>query len=261
MGDPYYNQAAIWDRDLAAQPAFREKLELFRRLIPGDVTTILDAGCGNGAFANALASRYQVTGLDSSAVALSHVRCSTVQADCAAMPLADRSFDLVLCSEVLEHLDDATLAATVREIARVARRHVLLSVPNREQLALRHVRCPSCGEVFHIYRHVQSFDSARLPALFPGFRAADPCICGAPQPTDWPAWMLRCRDRLGLYWRATPDQFPLCPRCGNTIFAPKRVAVELALRVAFRALRFPAEVLGRRRGDWLVILLTRSDST
>jgi SAM-dependent methyltransferase len=39
----------------------------------------------------------------------------------------DASVDLVLCLEVLEHLDDP--ARAMRELVRVARRHLLLSVP------------------------------------------------------------------------------------------------------------------------------------
>jgi ubiquinone/menaquinone biosynthesis C-methylase UbiE len=44
-----------------------------------------------------------------------------------ALPFADRSFDAVLCMEVLEHLQHP--ADAVRELARVARDVVVLSVP------------------------------------------------------------------------------------------------------------------------------------
>src|SRR6185503_4035992 len=43
------------------------------------------------------------------------------------LPFADSSFVLVLCLEVLEHLDDP--AAAVRELARVAAAGVVVSVP------------------------------------------------------------------------------------------------------------------------------------
>lgn len=51
--------------------------------------------------------------------------------DAAALGFADRSFDLVVACEVLEHLPDPGRA--LGEMARVARRAVLLSVP-REPL-------------------------------------------------------------------------------------------------------------------------------
>ena len=52
-----------------------------------------------------------------------HRVCASV----LSLPFAARSFDTVTCLEVLEHLDDP--AAAVRELARVARRAVVVSVP------------------------------------------------------------------------------------------------------------------------------------
>ena len=48
-----------------------------------------------------------------------------------ALPFRDDSFDTVLCSEVLEHLEHPVDA--LRELNRVARRHIILTVP-REPL-------------------------------------------------------------------------------------------------------------------------------
>lgn len=44
------------------------------------------------------------------------------------LPFDDRSFDAVVCSEVLEHLDN--LHAMFGELVRVSRRNVLISLPN-----------------------------------------------------------------------------------------------------------------------------------
>ncbi len=48
-------------------------------------------------------------------------------ADIVSLPFRDDQFDLVLAIEVLEHVDDPD--AALREVARVARRDVVLSVP------------------------------------------------------------------------------------------------------------------------------------
>jgi SAM-dependent methyltransferase len=47
---------------------------------------------------------------------------------CTALPFEDRSFDTVMCIEVLEHLTN--LHALARDLFRVADRHVLISLPN-----------------------------------------------------------------------------------------------------------------------------------
>ena len=99
-------------------------------------STILDAGCGEGFFSDFLARRndnWSVTGTDLSADAIAYAhklfgsRVQFATANIYQLPFKDNSFDVVVCSEVLEHLDDPLLALT--EIIRVARTGVVLSVP------------------------------------------------------------------------------------------------------------------------------------
>ena len=98
--------------------------------------SILDAGCGEGFVAARIGERMPgvaIAGIDPSASAVSYARerfgahAAFEVGSAYALPYADNSFDLVLCSEVLEHLDRPE--AALAEIARVARQHVLLSVP------------------------------------------------------------------------------------------------------------------------------------
>jgi SAM-dependent methyltransferase len=51
-----------------------------------------------------------------------------LHAQAERLPFRDASFDLVVCVEVLEHLQDPE--AGLRELARVSSRHLLLSVPH-----------------------------------------------------------------------------------------------------------------------------------
>lgn len=94
----------------------------------------LDAGCGEGETLVRLGPLLgeRVCAVDLSAYSVDRVaeRLPAVDARVASvtdLPFADASFDLVLCLEVLEHLDDP--AAAVRELARVAAADVVVSVP------------------------------------------------------------------------------------------------------------------------------------
>ena len=118
----YYEQSELWDDDFLNVPVQRQRMAETIALIPADVQTILDTGCGNGVFVNALSSIYQVMGLDLSREALKHVRTEKIQGSIGRLPFDTESFDLVTCLEVLEHLPCETFARALTEIERVAKK-------------------------------------------------------------------------------------------------------------------------------------------
>lgn len=62
-----------------------------------------------------------------------------------ALPFPGGAFDVVMCCQVLEHIPFASFSVAVRELGRVARRAVFLSVPDvRRYFAVR-VRLPKLG--------------------------------------------------------------------------------------------------------------------
>jgi ubiquinone/menaquinone biosynthesis C-methylase UbiE len=98
--------------------------------------TILDAGCGEGFTLAKLQKEgigKHLEGIDYSLDAINlgrknHPSLSLKQGDIYKLPYKDNSFDLVICSEVLEHLEYPKKA--LGEIKRVSKRYCLLSVPN-----------------------------------------------------------------------------------------------------------------------------------
>ncbi len=252
----YYEQAGLWSRDHSAIPSYREKTEVFKKIIPPGVRSVLDVGCGNGAIANVLAEEYSVVGLDASRTALTHLRTPTIEASATAMPVESDSFDLALCSEMLEHLNEDDFRKTIKEIKRVATRYILISVPNDEDIAQRHVECPRCGASAHVYDHVQSFDVENATGMFlPEYRAAAIKLCGEHQPPNYPKWLLRIRqERLGVFWRVTDNCFPMCLLCGNTDYRPRRpIADFLGRSITTLACRILTSMTPRRL-DWIVVL-------
>lgn len=95
---------------------------------------ILEVGAGEGEIARTLASRYPdagITILDLPDPELAgewkSLDATATHGDAGHLPFPDRTFDLVLAIEVLEHVEEPD--AALREIARVARGAVVVSVP------------------------------------------------------------------------------------------------------------------------------------
>lgn len=105
--------------------------ELVEEASPG---SLVEVGCGPGDLAASLdpEGRLPYVGTDLSLVEVltagrRQPERRFLPASAYALPLPDRSADLVVACEVLEHLDEP--AAALAEAARVARRHLLVSVP------------------------------------------------------------------------------------------------------------------------------------
>lgn len=102
---------------------------------PLDPDSVLDAGCGEGETVGRLADCLprRVAGIDvrDDCVAFTRQRFPWMEVSRQSvykLAFPDRSFDLVLCLEVLEHLDEP--AAALSELSRVSRRDLVLSVPH-----------------------------------------------------------------------------------------------------------------------------------
>ncbi|HEY7032714.1 MAG TPA: methyltransferase domain-containing protein [Thermomicrobiales bacterium] len=133
-----------------ANPLQRRLIDRFHRVIVAKIAgltpeTFLDAGCGEGFVAEILLRQLpglKITGFDFNpaavAVASQKVPNATFQtASIFDIPFADGSFDVVGCFEVLEHQEDPS--AALRELARVAHRAVVLSVPHEPYFSLSNV--------------------------------------------------------------------------------------------------------------------------
>jgi glycosyltransferase involved in cell wall biosynthesis/SAM-dependent methyltransferase len=138
-------------------------------LLPENVDSILDVGCGNGYISNALAGRYTVVGVDISAVALRHLKVPGCLASVAQLPCANDAFDLVIASEVIEHLPPGEFDVALHEIQRVARRYIITSVPFAEDLTAGRRYSVEVGALRHMNDHMRSFDLPTMMSLYREF--------------------------------------------------------------------------------------------
>jgi SAM-dependent methyltransferase len=100
---------------------------------PGTVDRALEVGCGEGVIADKLQRRFgEVVALDLPDAGLradwrGYDGPRFLHADAHRLPFEDDRFDVVVAAEVLEHLPDPHKG--LQEMARVGRRHLVLSVP------------------------------------------------------------------------------------------------------------------------------------
>lgn len=110
---------------------------------PLNPKTILDAGCGEGFSINKLYNEkigLKFEGIDDSKIALSlgkqlFPHLNLKYGSIRKLPYENNSFDLVICTEVLEHLENPE--RELAEISRVVKKHILFSVPNEPFFTLQ----------------------------------------------------------------------------------------------------------------------------
>lgn len=109
---------------------------LFSIIKPLKVETVLDVGCGEGFTLKKLEEKRigkKNEGIDYSKDAIKigkkiYPELNLFEGNVYEMKYKDNSFDLSICTEVLEHLEDPKKA--VGEIRRVTKKYAVFSVPN-----------------------------------------------------------------------------------------------------------------------------------
>jgi len=131
----------------AMLPRVRRVLGVLRAFAP---KTIVDIGSGRGVFLWPLLDEFdevQVVATDLAQHRLAHVaavrrggveRLHTTRANACNLPLANDAVDMVTALEVLEHLENPGAAA--RELIRVARTAVVVSVPSKADDNPEHIQ-------------------------------------------------------------------------------------------------------------------------
>ncbi len=169
----------VYDKYGTRNPIARAMMGGFLRAVTGfyaqvSPRSVLEVGCGEGRLAQHLVTtalrpdRFVITDVDLVALAPGlDPLLEPRQASAYELPFEDRSFDLIVCCEVLEHLDDPVRG--IAEVARVARRAAIVSTP-REPLwrALNLARGRYVRDLGNTPGHVQHFSRRALREVVGG---------------------------------------------------------------------------------------------
>jgi len=139
-----------------------------------NVNSILDAGCGRAWVAkHYLPKGVNVHSLDISATnpakAIKFYPSKNhfaIAADSFHLPFAERSFDCVIASEIIEHIVDP--AKFINELFRVVNKggQLIITTPYKEKII--YYLCIHCNEKTPANAHLHSFDEKKLEGLYSG---------------------------------------------------------------------------------------------
>ncbi len=165
-----------YDKYAAKNPIARKLMTGFMAALDASLpaeppANVFEIGMGEGEVAERIRTRYgavAIAGLDLPDDGLAqhwtHRSLVGLFGDAGALPIRDDSCDLVLAIEVLEHLPDPR--AALRELARIARRDVVLSVPNEPiWRALNLVRGSYLRSFGNTPGHIQHWSARSFSAM------------------------------------------------------------------------------------------------
>ncbi len=125
------------DRKWKYYPIYVAKTEYLTKFLEAIPKTakILDAGCGEGV----LVEKYRKMGYDIRGLDLNYSSECVTKGDLLNTPFKDEMFDVVLCLDVIEHLNFEDQEPALREIRRILKGDgmVLLAIPNLAHVASR----------------------------------------------------------------------------------------------------------------------------
>ncbi|MDD5438638.1 MAG: class I SAM-dependent methyltransferase [Candidatus Omnitrophica bacterium] len=195
-----------------------ERMQTILDFIPAGVKTALDVGFGGGYVFRALRDRKDLLcyGMDIS-FALARTMCDApvCVADIRRIPFRDRAFDLVLVSDVLEHIREEDFEESINELKRVADRYILINSPYRDTHTWPVGWCGRCKKEFNIYGHMRTIDKKFLDGLFPRqhFTVLKNAVVGEKR-NKRPAGLVHIARKYGKVYASDASVCPYCLAAG-----------------------------------------------
>lgn len=201
-----------------SDPAEKARISDLMSLLPIGMTSVLEIGARDGYICRLLAERFpRVIALDITLPQFDVSGLLPLKATVVALPFPDNTFDVVLCSEVLEHIPEVQTACS--ELVRVAKHMVIVGVPYKEDTRLGRTTCQYCGKPNPPWGHVNEFDEKKLTILFAGTRAVETRYVwsSSGRTNEVSRWLLDCAGNpWGNYCQDEP-----CIFCAHELGKPK----------------------------------------
>lgn len=210
----YYNQKEVWDAYSKKNNEIARSREVVS-CVPDEAKNVLDIGCGNGIVTNMINKEF-VLGMDFAIVPLRNVKKNAICASINSIPLKENKFNLIIMTEVLEHLSDQIYTKAIQEINRLNAKYLLITVPFEENLEADQCKCSSCGFIFNASHHCQRFSEEWYVEKFPDYNVqfVKYTSCKIPQNSYIIQLKHQCEVYLGF-------KNGSCPKCGGRPVSPQ----------------------------------------
>jgi hypothetical protein len=221
----------------------------------------LDIGSRDGYLSSLLTKFFlRVTALDLEKPNINNPQIICVQGNVCNLPFNDNSFDLVLCTEVLEHIPSHLLNKACFEITRVCHKHVLIGVPYNQDIRLGRTTCYSCGGKNPPWGHINSFSNENLISLFPDLTVEKISFVGnSGKKTNFFSTLLMdlAGNPYGSY-----NQEESCIFCGSKLKAPpdRNIPKRIATRIAVLINNLQNHLIPSS-ANWIHVLFRKNDSS
>ncbi len=174
----YSKDAELFDyferRTAGTEHDERRVREYILSKIPSSARTVLDVGCGRAWIAKELINNKDfICSLDISYTNPAHAlelypsdNHSAVVADALALPFRDNSFDCIVSSEVIEHIEEPERFIT--ELFRCLKPNGKLIITTPYKEVIQYHLCIHCNKPTPVNAHLHSFDENKLKILYKG---------------------------------------------------------------------------------------------
>ena len=123
MDNTKYYEKFDWQSAELSKKLF-DKIQKLISVIPSDVKTILDVGCGDGTISTGLNEKFNVFASDRSINALKQFNISRVCSSADSVSIKSNTVDLVFSSEMIEHLPDEIFYNSTSEFKRISKKYI-----------------------------------------------------------------------------------------------------------------------------------------
>jgi ubiquinone/menaquinone biosynthesis C-methylase UbiE len=146
------------------------RLSSVLEMLPSSCKNVLEIGCRDCFITLKLAEKYErITALDLTFPQIENEKITPMQGDVTNLLFPNNSFDLVVCTEVLEHIKPEKLEQACNELSRVSKKYLLIGVPYKQDQRAHATQCQHCGTINPTCGHVNTFNETILYSKFPEY--------------------------------------------------------------------------------------------